>query len=269
MVDGLLEKAHKHKKVVITYCSASYTGEMADAIEKGIKEKDGTIEMGKEDVHIGNWGELKDKLVADADGILLGTNTINGYALPFIWDLARSMNLTTRSGNVVSAFGSYGWSGEGVDNIVDKLIQVRMKVMEGLNIKFRLSKGEIEQRTDFGRSFSDAVNTGVVPALPKRGAPAAIDYEALKPTGKIVLWRCTVCGEIYGGVVPPEVCPACGGGQELFELYEPEEIEYQTEEQFVIVGSSCAGVSAAESIRKRAPKAKESLCPYYCPILSD
>ena len=44
MVDGLLEKAHKHKKVVITYCSASYTGEMADAIEKGIKEKGVVIE---------------------------------------------------------------------------------------------------------------------------------------------------------------------------------------------------------------------------------
>ena len=185
------------------------------------------------------------------------------------------MNPITRGGNVVSAFGSYGWSDEGVDSIMDKLMQVRMKVMESLKIKFRLSKGEIEQRTDFGRRFSDAVNTGVVPALQKSGAPAAIDYEALNPNGNIVLWRCTVCGTIYAGFVPPEVCPACGVGQELFELYEPEEIEYQTEEQFVIVGSSCAGVSAAEAIRKRAPKAKiltvtkESLCPYYCPILSD
>ena len=175
----------------------------------------------------------------------------------------------------MSAFGSYGWSDEGVDSIMDKLMQVRMKVMESLKIKFRLSKGEIEQRTDFGRRFSDAVNTGVVPVLQKSGAPAAIDYEALNPNGNIVLWRCTVCGTIYAGFVPPEVCPACGVGQELFELYEPEEIEYQTEEQFVIVGSSCAGVSAAEAIRKRAPKAKiltvtkESLCPYYCPILSD
>ena len=56
----VLEKAHKHKKVVITYCSASYTGEMVDTIEKGINEKDGTIKIGKENVHIGNWGELKD-----------------------------------------------------------------------------------------------------------------------------------------------------------------------------------------------------------------
>ena len=138
------------------------------------------------------------------------------------------MNRTTRSGNVVSAFGSYGWSAESVDNIIDKLMQVRMKVMDGLKIKFRFSKGEIQQRTEFSRRFSDTVNTGVVPALPKRGAPAAIDYEALNPTGKIVLWRCTVCGEIYAGVVPPEVCSACSVGQELFELYEPEEIDYHS-----------------------------------------
>lgn len=275
------EKTRKHKKVVITYCSAyGYTGEIADAIEKGIKEKDSTIEIIKENVHIGNWGALKDKLVAevaDADGVLLGTNTINGDALPFIWDLALSMNPITHGGKVVSAFGSYGWSGEGVDNIMDRLMQVRMKVMEGMKIKFRPSKGEIEQCIDFGKRFADAVNTGNVPPLPRKGAPVQIDYEKLNPTGKVVLWRCTVCGEIYAGVVPPEVCPACGVGQELFELYEPEEITFQspTEEQFVIIGSSVAAVSAAEAIRKRAAKAKillvtkESLYPYYRPILSD
>ena len=83
--------------------------------------------------------------------------------------------------------------------------------------------------------------------------------------------------DIYDGVVQPKVCPACGGGQELFELSVPEEIEYQsqTEEQFVIVGSSCAGVSTADAIRKCAAKAKilivtkESLYPYYRPIISD
>ena len=90
------------------------------------------------------------------------------------------------------AFGSYGWSDEGVDNIMDRLMQARMKVMEGLKIKFRPSNGEIEQCVDFGMRFADAVNTGVAPALTKRGAPSTIDYEALNLTGQVVLWRWTV-----------------------------------------------------------------------------
>lgn len=31
-------------------------------------------------------------------------------------------------------------------------------------------------------------------------------------------WRCTVCGYIHSGDRPPEVCPVCGAGPELFEL---------------------------------------------------
>lgn len=274
------ESTRKNKKIVIAYCSAyGYTGEIADAIEKGIIEKDSTIEIVKENVHIGNWGSVKDKLfadVADADGVLLGTNTINGDALPFIWDLALSMNPITHGGKVVSAFGSFGWSGEGVDNIMDRLKQVRMKVMEGIKIKFRPSKGEIQEAIDFGKRFADSVNTGIVPKLQSK-KPVQVDYAAMNPTGKIMLWKCTVCGEIYAGVVPPEVCPACGVGQELFEPYEPEEVTYQTQtdEHFVIVGSSIAAVSAADAIRKRAPNAKITLVskdteyPYYRPSLSE
>lgn len=31
-------------------------------------------------------------------------------------------------------------------------------------------------------------------------------------------WRCTVCGYIHTGETPPDVCPVCGVGPELFEL---------------------------------------------------
>jgi flavorubredoxin/NADPH-dependent 2,4-dienoyl-CoA reductase/sulfur reductase-like enzyme len=268
------------KKVVMAYCSAyGYTGEMADAIKEGITAMDPSIEISCFNVHIGNYGELKPSLVgaiAEADGVLLGTCTINGDALPFVWDLALSMNPITHGGKVVSAFGAYGWSGEGVDNIMDRLKQLRLKVIEGLKIKFRPSETQLELCRDFGKKFGDAVKTGEVPPLPKQKQETAVDYEALNPTGKICLWRCTICGEIVPGVVPPAVCAACGVGQEMFELYEPEEVKFSsaTEETFIIIGTSAAGVAAVDAIRCRAPKAKiiligkEELLPYYRPNLS-
>ena len=49
-----------------------------------------------------------------ADGILLGTPTIVGEALKPIWDLTLAMFPATHGGKYAGAFGSYGWSGEGV-----------------------------------------------------------------------------------------------------------------------------------------------------------
>lgn len=43
-------------------------------------------------------------------------------------------------------------------------------------------------------------------------------FEEVKATVK--KWRCTVCGFVTEGDEPPEVCPACGVGPELFELLE-------------------------------------------------
>lgn len=33
-------------------------------------------------------------------------------------------------------------------------------------------------------------------------------------------WRCKICGYIYEGEEPPEACPVCGVGPEMFELVE-------------------------------------------------
>ncbi|OHT07162.1 Pyridine nucleotide-disulfide oxidoreductase family protein [Tritrichomonas foetus] len=270
----------KGKKVVIPYVSAyGYTGELAALIEAGIKEKDSSIEVIKYDINLLNYGDLKGEILnhfADADGICFGTCTINGDALPFIWELALALNPIVHGGKVVSAFGSYGWSGEGVDNITDRLKQCRMKVIEGLKIKFRASPEECERAKEFGRKFAEGVITGKVPELKKAGA-AKINFEDLNPSGQNVLWRCTICGEVYSGVVPPEVCPACGVGQELFELYEAEDVTFKSDknEKFVIVGSGVAAVTAADNIRQRNKVCsidmytKDADLPYYRPSLSD
>jgi len=34
-------------------------------------------------------------------------------------------------------------------------------------------------------------------------------------------WKCTVCGYIYEGSQPPDVCPQCGAFKYQFILYEP------------------------------------------------
>ena len=36
-------------------------------------------------------------------------------------------------------------------------------------------------------------------------------------------WRCTICGEVFEGDNPPDVCPVCNVGSEFFEEVKDEE----------------------------------------------
>jgi hypothetical protein len=158
---------------------------------------------------------------------------------------------------VAAAFGAYGWSGEAVPNIENQLNMLRMTVLPGLRINFKPSERNLEDAFNFGMAFGKAV-------LEKR-----------QPKSK-KLWRCQVCGQVFEGEAPPEVCPACGVGAENFV---PEGLEDEftndTKEHFVIVGGGIAALSAAQAIRKRNSTAsitlltEEAFKPYYRPALSD
>lgn len=95
--------------------------------------------------------------------------------------------------------------------------------------------------------------------------------------GKISKWKCTVCGEIIEGAQPPETCPVCGVGPEMFVKVEEEEeaeVVINKDEKIVIIGASGAGMGAAVEIRKRNPYcsltiiSKESVKGYYRPQLT-
>ncbi|TDT72388.1 flavorubredoxin [Hypnocyclicus thermotrophus] len=270
--------SNEKPKIVIPYVSAyGYTEEIAEKIIEGINSF-GDFDIKKYNINIANYGELKQSIMNEiywADGILLGTSTINGDALPPIWDIAISLNPIVHGGKIASAFGSYGWSGEGVPNIIDRFEQLRMNVVDPYRIKFKPSKDELLNAVEFGKKFAEYVTTGQVP--PRKQEEIEL-LETLNPSGEIKKWRCLVCGEIFEGVLPPMVCPACGVGQELFEVIEETSAVLTTseaEENIIIIGNGAAGISAAEAARERNKNAnieiiaKASIDAYYRPSISD
>ena len=141
------------KTVIIPYVSAyGYTKELAEKIAEGIKAS------GDIDVRVYDMVEAdKDKVLEElefADGILFGTPTIVGEALKPIWDLTTSIFARTHGNKLASAFGSYGWSGEAVPHIIERLKQLRMKVVdEGFRVKFKPSDSELSDAYDYGYNF--------------------------------------------------------------------------------------------------------------------
>lgn len=266
------------KKIVIPYVAAyGYTEQLAEKICEGV-ESSGDFLIKKYNLNISNYNSLKNEIlneIYDCDGILFGTSTINGDALPPIWDLAVSLNPIVHGGKTASAFGSYGWSGEGVPNIIARLDQLRMKVADGYTIKFKPSISELDGAFEFGKNFAKYILEGKVPVRKSEDISQLSD---LNPTGEVKKWRCLVCGEVFEGVLPPKVCPACGVGQELFEAVEEEaaiNIASSDSRKIVIIGAGAAGIAAAESARARNKSAEitvisgEKHLPYYRPSVSE
>ena len=137
------------KTVIIPYVSAyGYTKTLAEKIAEGIRDS-GDIDVRSYDMVEADAAKVSEELLF-ADGILLGTPTIVGEALKPIWDLTLGMFPGTHGGKFAGAFGSYGWSGEGVPHITERLKQLRMKVSEGFRVRRKPSEPDLVSAHEHG-----------------------------------------------------------------------------------------------------------------------
>lgn len=157
------------KTVIIPYVSAyGYTKELAEKIAEGVKDS-GDIDVRSYDMVEADKAAVEQELLF-ADGILFGTPTILGEALAPIWELTLSMFAGTHGGKFAGAFGSYGWSGEGVPHILERLKQLRMKVDEGFRVRFKPSRSDLVGAYEYGYQFGCRV-LNIEACKPKKQAP--------------------------------------------------------------------------------------------------
>lgn len=226
------------KTVIIPYVSAyGYTKELAHEIEKGIKDS-GNIDVRSYDLVETDTDTVLGEL-GFADGILLGSPTIVGEALKPIWDITTSIFAGTHGGKLASAFGSYGWSGEAVPHLLERLKQLQMDVIDGFNVKFKPGKRDLKDAYQYGYNFGCTL---------LRKENKRNKNNQMKTTALV---KCVVCGEIFDASL--DICPVCGVGREYFVPVYEEEDNYSkdTNEKFIILGNGAAGVNAAKAIRDR------------------
>lgn len=246
------------KTVVIPYVSAyGYTASLAEKIAAGIRDS-GDIETKLYDMVTADMAEVVQQ-IGFADGLLLGTPTILGEALKPIWDITTSLYPVTCKGKYASAFGSYGWSGEGVPNIISRLKQLKMKVSEGFRVRFKPGDNDMIDAFDFGYNFGCML----------------LGRENKKKSGGAKKYvKCLICGAVFEAGT--EVCPVCGVGPENFVPVENTDTGYQnnTENRYVVMGGGIAAVAAARAIRERDRTgtilmiSNEKYLPYNRPMLT-
>jgi len=144
--------------IVIAYVSAyGYTEMLARQIKAGIESASKDIDVLFYDLGSTDLNTVLSE-VNKCTGLLVGSPTIVGDTLPQIWQLLSSLNPIIHKGIKASCFGSYGWSGEAVKNIHQRLSQLRFSIpVEPLSVLFKPSEEELAKAFEFGTEFATEV----------------------------------------------------------------------------------------------------------------
>lgn len=161
----------KEKSLLIFYMSAyGATADMARSVYEGASDVEG-VRVSLYDLQGGETEPFVD-LIEEADCLVFGSPTINGDAVKPVWDVLASLISIDTKGKMGGAFGSYGWSGEAVPMIEDRLRGLKMRVPEkGVRIKFHPTEQELDDCSAFGRSI--ALN------LSGKAKPKIVDFADL------------------------------------------------------------------------------------------
>lgn len=143
-------------KIAILYASEyGYTRSLAECASK-------TAQNSGVECVLFNADNISDNelhnIINDADGIMIGTPTINRSIPKPIWNVLSSVDLIKSKEKQFAAFGSYGWSGEGAGLVVSVLKNMKMSVFrEPFKVMFKPDDKSIADMSDFTIEFVKSV----------------------------------------------------------------------------------------------------------------
>jgi len=140
-------------KVAIVYSSGmGRTKKMAEAVAEGVQSVEGV------DLVLQSRNEFNIDDVKDADAIALGGGTYSGSLTHAMDTLLQVLKETDLKAKVGAAFGSYGWSGEGVPMLINHLKEMGLNVIEpGIKAKQEPDKEALEACFMLGRALAEGV----------------------------------------------------------------------------------------------------------------
>lgn len=149
------EKARPHKRIPVFYVSAyGNTGLLAEAIAGGIASV-------LPDAEVPLFNLIESDIAAmcaelnESDAFLIGSPTINRDAVAPVWQLLAGVEAVGIQKRPAALFGSFGWSGEALPNMAERLRSLKAAVFEPqLKVNFVPSGADLLAAAEFGASFA-------------------------------------------------------------------------------------------------------------------
>ncbi len=117
------------------------------------------------DVELFALSEMRDddyrNALEHADLLLIGTPTIQRDAPPQVWHALALISSVTPKAKLAAVFGSFGWSGEAVKMVEQRLTGLKYKlVADGVTFRFTPTEENMEACRSFAEQLAAAVLTG-------------------------------------------------------------------------------------------------------------
>jgi flavorubredoxin len=144
------------RALMLTLSSHGNTHRMGDAIREELEANN--FHVVTQRVCEMRDGDLRDELEL-ADLVLVGTSTINRDAPPQVWHALSLFSLVTPKATVAGAFGSFGWSGEAVKMVEERLKSLRFKLpVPGLTLRFAPTDDNLRECREFAAQLAAQVS---------------------------------------------------------------------------------------------------------------
>ena len=146
------------KTVPVFYCSAyGCTAKLAKAIADGVKEVIPDADCETYNLIDNDIADMRAKMNS-ADAFAVGSPTLNADAVPPVWDLLAGVDAINCRKKPVAVFGSFGWSGEAVPNLIARLTGLKTAVVgEGLKVCFVPTDADLDAAKEYGRQLAAAI----------------------------------------------------------------------------------------------------------------
>ena len=100
-------------------------------------------------------------VIEKSRAVAIGTPTFNGDAVKPVWDFVSLFSTVYSIGKKAAVFGSYGWGGEGIKLVAERLAGMKLKVHDN-QFRTRLVPSDTENQET--RAFATGLAEFVGPA---------------------------------------------------------------------------------------------------------
>ncbi|MEM8603490.1 MAG: diflavin flavoprotein [Cyanobacteria bacterium P01_H01_bin.121] len=199
-------------KVALLYASAyGSTGTIARAIAQGISKAGVQVEM--LNCEVATTDELRSAL-EQCNGFVIGSPTLGGHAPTPIQTALGIVISTVPKNRSAGVFGSFGWSGEAIDLLKNKLTDAGYKLgFAPIRVKFKPTDTTLKTCEEAGTDFAQALKRAKKKA-DRKAAPSLLQSQSAgmeQAVGRILGSLCVLTakkGDVQSAMVASWVSQA-------------------------------------------------------------
>jgi flavorubredoxin/flavin reductase (DIM6/NTAB) family NADH-FMN oxidoreductase RutF len=197
-------------RVALLYASAyGNTATLAQAIAQGLVQNGIAVES--INCELADPIEIT-RIIEASDGFIIGSPTLGGHAPTQIQTALGIVLSTAAKTKLAGVFGSYGWSGEAVDIIENKLLDANYSLgFETIRVRFSPTEENLQQCQDAGAEFAQVLKKKKKLRTPARVLTEAQIDRTEQAVGRIIGSLCVLTtrrGDNHSGILTSWVSQA-------------------------------------------------------------